>query len=89
MEGKKNPSLQEVFMYLNQEFFKNFGSYYPQILDMLEELIVVLNPKKDFKLEYVNLNLFLNKLGLSYNNIIGKSFLAFIHPKDKRYLPKV
>ena len=75
-------------MYSNQEFFKNYSSYYPKILDMIDELIVVLNPKKDFKLEYVNQNLFLDKLGLSYNNIIGKSFLALIHPKDKKIFTK-
>jgi len=55
---------------------------------MLGELVVVLNPKKEFKLEYINQNLFLDKLGLSYNNIIGQSFLRLIHPKDKRIFAK-
>jgi PAS domain S-box-containing protein len=75
-------------MYPNQEFFENFSLCFPKILDMLEELIVVLNPQKEFKLEYINQNLFLNKLGLSHNKIIGKSFLRLIHPKDKKIFTK-
>lgn len=75
-------------MYPNQEFFENFSLCFPKILDILEELVVVLNPKKEFKLEYINQNLFLDKLGLSYNKIIGKSFLRLVHPKDKKIFTK-
>ncbi len=75
-------------MYPNQEFFKNFSLYFPKILNILDELIVVLNPKKEFELEYINQNLFLDRLGFSYNNIIGKSFLRLIHPKDKKIFTK-
>ena len=55
---------------------------------MLEELIVVLNPKKGFKLEYINQNQFLDKLAISSSDILDKSFLRLIHPEDTKQFKK-
>ncbi|MFX1311991.1 MAG: PAS domain S-box protein [Promethearchaeota archaeon] len=52
------------------------------IWENFNDLIIVAEPMQDFKIEYFNEDLFKNLLGYTKEDIMGKSFLKYIHPDD-------
>ncbi|TFF91857.1 MAG: PAS domain-containing protein, partial [Promethearchaeota archaeon] len=54
-----------------------------------DELIIVLNPKDDFKIILINERSFEKYLNYSKNNLLGKSFLKVIHPDYVEFAVKL
>jgi PAS domain S-box-containing protein len=51
-------------------------------METINDLILVVNHEEDFKIEYVNNNLLLEKLGYSQKGILGRDFAQLIHSDD-------
>ncbi|MFX1574721.1 MAG: PAS domain S-box protein [Promethearchaeota archaeon] len=52
------------------------------IWENFHDLIIVAEPMEDFKIEYINEDSFKQKLGYNIEDLIGQSFLKFIHSND-------
>ena len=66
-----------------EALLKESEEKYRLITENANDLIGVLNRK--LKYEYINKQTFLHVLGYTNNDLIGKSFLKFIHPEDIVY----
>jgi len=66
-------------MILDEKKYGNLVAQYNSLLNMVHNLILIVIPDSDFKIEYCNECSFLNSLGYSPKKLIGKSFLDFIH----------
>ena len=66
-----------------EALLKESEEKYRLISENANDLIGVLNRK--FKYEYINKQTFLQVLGYTNKDLIGKSFLKFIHPEDIEY----
>lgn len=48
----------------------------------VDDLVGIIKPNHKFEFEFVNEQIYLNLLGYSNNDLIGESFLNFLHPDD-------
>lgn len=66
----------------SREFDVYSNSFLPHLLETINGLLIVIQPKEDFKIEFINNSKLLEELGYSDNNLLGKSFLNLIHSID-------
>ncbi len=88
-EGKT--AVQEVFIDITErkkveQKLKESEERYRLITENANDLIATLDDK--FKFEYINENAYLNILGLSNKDLIGKLCLSFVHPDDLKHITK-
>ncbi|MBD3194779.1 MAG: PAS domain S-box protein [Candidatus Lokiarchaeota archaeon] len=60
-----------------------------KILENLNELVILVNQKYDFKIEYFNTNAFNKILGYNENELLDQSFLKILHQDDIRNVVKI
>lgn len=64
--------------------------YKPQIfLENIDVLISIVNPNNKFEFEFVNEHIYLDSLGYSSKELIGKSFLDLLHHDDLLIVKKI
>ena len=69
-------------MILDQKKTENLVARYSSLLNSINNLILIVTSNSNFVIEYCNDCKFLNTLGYSSTELIGKSFLDFVHPDD-------
>ena len=75
-------------MILDQKKEENLAARYSSLLNSINNLILIVTPESDFIIEFCNECEFLNSLGYSSEELIGKSFLKVIHPDYRNLISK-
>jgi PAS domain S-box-containing protein len=71
-------------MILDQKDFENLEAQFKFLMDSIDDLVAVVEPTANYKIEQINRNSFLEKLGFAYKDLIGKSIMILIHPEDSK-----
>ena len=61
---------------------------YPLILENVNDLVCILEPDYDYKFQLINENTYSSILGYSSKDLIGKSFLNYLHIDDVKRIVK-
>jgi PAS domain S-box-containing protein len=69
-------------MILDQKDFENLEAQYKFLMDSIDDLIFILEPTVNYRIEQTNRNSFLEKLGYSYKELIGRSITNLIYNED-------
>ncbi|MFX1356054.1 MAG: PAS domain S-box protein [Promethearchaeota archaeon] len=69
-------------MILDQKDFENLEAQFKFFMDSIDDLVAVVEPTANYKIEQINRNSFLEKLGYAYKDLIGKSITNIIYPED-------
>ncbi|TXT58255.1 MAG: hypothetical protein BAJALOKI1v1_1710007 [Promethearchaeota archaeon] len=66
---------------MDTEYLHNYdlGNISHFILNQIDDLIVILNPTNDYKIELMNADVFKSTLNYREENLLGKSFLRIVH----------
>ena len=62
---------------------------YPLILENVNDLICIVEPDYDYKFQLINESTYVNILGYSSKDLIGESFLNYMHLDDVKYAMKI
>ncbi len=76
-------------MISNEKKHVNLGINYQFFIENINDLICIVGPKKDFKIEYINEHAFLTILGYTSEDLFGNSILNYIHTDDVRKTVKI
>ncbi len=68
-----------------EEYYEKFRFF----IENINDLIYVVDSSKDFIIHFINEQVHINLLGYTNHDLIGKSILIFIHPKDVRKAHKI
>jgi len=63
--------------------YANFKKIFPNLMEIIDDLIVIVSIDNNFKIEYVYENEFLERLGYLTNKLIGKSLLSILDFGDE------
>ena len=69
-------------MILDQKDFENLEAQFKFFMDSIDDLVAVIESTSTYKIEQINRNSFLEKLGFAYKDLIEKSITNIIHPED-------
>lgn len=85
--GTKNQ--EEYVMITNDDKHDELASQLQLFMETINDLIIVVDHVEDFKMEYVNKCLLLEKLGYSQKGILGRVFAQIIHSDDIKKAAKI
>ncbi|MFX0058237.1 MAG: PAS domain S-box protein [Candidatus Hodarchaeota archaeon] len=71
-------------MILDQKDFENLEAQFKFFMDSIDDLVAVLEPTANYRIEQINRNSFLEKLGYSYKDVIGRSIINFVYHEDSK-----
>ena len=66
----------------NKDSYANFEKAFPYLMEIIDDLIIIASSDNSFKIEQLFEGKFLDQLGYSKKNLVGKSLLKFIHFGD-------
>ena len=72
------------FKSMKEEAYKDSYDLFSFIMQNSNEYITILNEK--FQIEYINEKIYLEGLGYTKEDVIGKKITDFIHPADKKLI---
>jgi len=58
-------------------------------MEIVNDLVIILNPQNNYRIELVNKSPLLHKLGYSYKGLIGKNFSSIIQKDDTKKISKI
>ncbi|MFX1522867.1 MAG: PAS domain S-box protein, partial [Promethearchaeota archaeon] len=64
------------------EFYGDLENLFPHFIDLTDDSFVVIRSDKDFPIEFISNDRFVENLGYTPESILGSSFLHIIHSED-------